>query len=90
MDRAAFEAAARADGFDIAERAIEPNRDVGDHTHAFDARLLILDGEFALTIAGERRVYGPGDWCDVPSGTVHAEHSGPQGARVSVGRRQAA
>ncbi|SDJ72909.1 cupin domain-containing protein [Aliiruegeria lutimaris] len=33
----------------------------------------VLQGEIKLTIAGQSRVYGPGDSYDIPSG---AEHSG--------------
>lgn len=41
----------------------------------------VLQGEVALTIDGETRVYRPGESYDIPAGTVHAVHV-PAGSLV--------
>lgn len=88
MDRAAWEAALAADGFAAPlDRRMEAGQAAPEHTHPFDARLLILQGEFLLTCRGETRRYGPGEAFDLPAGIPHAEACGPEGATYLVGRR---
>ena len=90
MDRAQFEAMLRQDGYEIVARDMAPNTVNPDHTHDFDARILATAGAITLVMGGERRTYGPGEWCAVPAGTVHAEEVGPSGASYTAGRRQPA
>jgi len=88
MDAQTFRTQAEADGFtDIAERALTVAAGPEPHTHAFDARLFICDGAFALTVEGNKRTYVPGEWCEVPAGTVHAEEVGPHGVSFIVAKR---
>ncbi len=88
MDRAAFEAGLRADGFtETLTRRMEADEALDEHTHPFDARLLILEGEYRLTCRGETRSYGPGESFELAAGIPHAEAFGPQGATYLVGRR---
>ena len=91
IDRAGFERELKRDGYDeMLVREWEPNRDVPEHTHPFDARALVLEGEFTLNCQGSSRVLRPGDVFAVAAGTPHTESYGPQGARFLVGRRQPA
>jgi hypothetical protein len=39
----------------------EPNGSLDTHTHPFEARGLVLDGEFTVEVDGHTRRYGPGD-----------------------------
>ncbi|HEV7266031.1 MAG TPA: cupin domain-containing protein [Falsiroseomonas sp.] len=88
MDRAAWEAALAEDAFaGPLDRRMEAGQVVPEHTHPFDARLLILTGEFLLTCQGETRRYGPGESCEVAANVPHAEAVGPLGATYLVGRR---
>lgn len=88
MDRASFAAALAADGYEgPLDRRMEPGQEVHEHTHPFDARLLILEGEFILERDGATRSYGPGEMFEVPAGVEHVERFGPQGATYLVGRR---
>ena len=88
MDRATWEAALAADGFGPPlDRRMEAGQVVPEHTHPFDARLLILDGAFILTCQGETRRYGPGEAFELAAGIPHAEAFGPEGASYLVGRR---
>ena len=61
-----------------------------DHSHDFDAQVLVLDGEITIQRDGKAQTFRAGDSCEVPAGTVHAEQIGPQGVRYLAGRRQPA
>jgi quercetin dioxygenase-like cupin family protein len=88
MDRATFEAGLQADGYaGPLDRRMEAGQVAPEHTHPFDARLLILEGEFLLTCQGETRRYGPGEVFELAAETPHAEAFGPEGATYLVGRR---
>lgn len=88
MERARFEAELSREGYECREGAIEPNVHRPAHAHAFDARLLVLDGAITLVFGDQRCAYGPGDTCTVPAGTLHEEHTGADGVKYLVGRRQ--
>jgi quercetin dioxygenase-like cupin family protein len=84
-----FEAALRAEGFEeiaVRERGETPTNAM--HTHPFDARILVLEGGFGLTVEGSDLVlYGPGESFSVPSGTVHQETFPAGGAKWMFGTR---
>ncbi len=90
MERAEFEAALRRDGYEIVARSMAPNTVNADHTHDFDARVLVTEGAITLTQGTESRTYGPGDWCAIAAGTLHAESCGPAGVSYVAGRRKPA
>ncbi len=52
------------------------------HTHPFSAMLLVTDGHFTVTLEESSRVFGPGEWCEVPAGTKHFEKTDNDGATV--------
>ena len=92
IDEAGFRAALARDGYEPFERswpAPAAGSPPGEmHTHEFDARLLILEGAFTVTLGGTPITFRPGEICDVPAGTVHAVDVGPEGTRYVAGRRQ--
>jgi len=48
-----------------------PRFDAGIHTHANDARIVVIKGAYLYKDdAGEKRV-GPGDFISIPGGTKH-------------------
>jgi len=88
MDRETFEASLKADGYDeVLERRIEAGQVAPEHSHDFDVRILMLEGEFVLERSVETRRYGPGEVFEVPAGVPHAESFGPSGAAYVAGRR---
>jgi len=88
MDRTEFETECRAQGYqEIVDRKMDPNATNTEHSHEFDARLLILEGEMTVTSEGKQRTYRIGDSFAMTAGRRHAEQSGPQGARYLAGRR---
>jgi quercetin dioxygenase-like cupin family protein len=88
MDRAEFETEVRAQGYDeIVDRRMDPNATNPEHSHEFDARLLVLEGEMTITSEGRERTYGAGDTFAMTAGCRHTERSGAEGTRYLAGRR---
>ena len=57
------------------------------HTHIFSAKLMVLKGEFTVVFKDVEAVCGPGDTCEVPAGTEHAERPGSDGATILIGKK---
>ena len=57
------------------------------HTHEKDLYVWVLEGTFILEMDGQRDALGPGGSCEVPGGHLHAERTGPEGARFLVATR---
>jgi len=87
MTRAEFEVELTRDGYEVREGEIKPNVHREAHAHEFDARVLVVDGSITLVFGKDRVTYGPGDWCNVPAGTMHEEHTDCAGVRYVSGRR---
>ena len=88
MDTRAFTDAARAEGYDeIVEREMPAGFRDAEHQHAFDARILVTEGEFTIAMRGATRTYRAGESFEVPAGTPHAEAGGDTALRYTVARR---
>ena len=87
MDRLAFEAELRREGYRSSTAACKPDVANPDHAHDFDVRVMVLGGEITITRDGKAETFQAGDTCGFPAGTVHAEHVGPEGVAYLVGRR---
>ncbi len=87
MDRAQFEAELARDGYTWSERQKGPHGPNEPHSHDFDARLLILDGEISIASNGERRTCRTGDSFSLAAGTPHTEEVGPEGVSYIAGQR---
>ena len=88
MDRVEFETALREEGYlEIADRRMEPNKTNPEHSHEFDARLLILEGEMRIVSEGAERTYRAGDTFAMSATRPHTEQCGPEGVRYLAGRR---
>jgi hypothetical protein len=57
------------------------------HTHPFEAKALILEGEIKIVIAKEEKTYRPGDVFQLAENTSHSEFYGPNGVTYLVGRK---
>ena len=66
----------------------EPNGHLDDHTHPFEVKALVLEGEIQLMIHGRTKKYVPGDIFHLGLEEVHAETYGPQGVRYLAARKQ--
>jgi quercetin dioxygenase-like cupin family protein len=87
MEREAFEAELRREGYVPGESELPAGKTTSAHSHDFDVRALVLAGEISLTCGGERRTYRRGDEFRMTAGAAHEEEVGPEGVRYLVGRR---
>ncbi|MBV9826350.1 MAG: hypothetical protein JO001_11820 [Alphaproteobacteria bacterium] len=89
MERAAFEARVREQGFDeIVERAMPANEVNAMHAHDFDAQILIVAGQMTMRREFGEHVFHTGEICEITAGTLHEERAGPLGATYVAGRRR--
>jgi mannose-6-phosphate isomerase-like protein (cupin superfamily) len=85
----AFKQQALADGADeVLARSWDANTELKTHTHPFDAKAVVAEGEMWLTCAGQTQHLTPGSTFELASGTPHAERYGPKGATYWVARTQ--
>ena len=67
MYRIEFKEKMERDGFTVSEKSMAAGTLNQDHTHPFDARLLVLAGYITI---------GPGDICSVDANIEHSEKVG--------------
>lgn len=85
---ARFEADLLAQGFDtVLRRLWNPLTVVGTHSHPFDAKAQVVQGEMWLTVGDETRHLQAGDGFELAAGIPHSERYGGQGAVFWVGRK---
>ena len=84
----AFEAGARAEGFDeVVERVWAARTVIASHTHPFAVKALVVQGEMWLTVGDDVRHLPPGDTFALERDAPHAERYGDDGATYWVARR---
>jgi len=71
--------------FVVVER--EPHGRLGQHSHPFESKALILCGEIGLVVDGRESLHRTGDVFHLGNGQIHEEWYGPAGVRYLVGRR---
>jgi quercetin dioxygenase-like cupin family protein len=85
---AEFEAARKAEGYEeVLERVWAPHTVLDEHTHPFDAKAVVTQGEMWLTCGGSTQHLLPGGTFELARNTPHAERYGPEGATYWVARR---
>ena len=65
----------------------EANGGMDTHSHPFEARLLILEGDITIVVDGVTRHCGPGETFRLGADVPHIEKYGPQGVRYLAGRK---
>ena len=89
-DFASYAAQARAEGFDeVLERVWAPGTVLGEHTHPFAVKALVVQGEMWLTVDGQTQHLRPGELFELERDVPHAERYGPEGATYWVARLNA-
>lgn len=87
MDRKSFEAELERDGFgEAVEVQYAEAQQRPPHSHTFDVRAMVLDGQITLTVDGVATTYRAGDRFSMAAGCMHAEDIAA-GMRSVVGRR---
>ena len=88
MERNAFMRLIADEGFAEVVTVTRNGGEVLDtHSHPFEAKALILDGELHLRVGDTVRVYRPGDIFHLQPNEPHSETFGPQGVQYLVGRK---
>ena len=65
----------------------EANGEMAIHTHPFEAKALILQGQLEISVDGGERLYRVGDVFHLAANAPHAERYGPDGVTYLVGRK---
>ncbi len=76
-----------AEGF---ETVVLVEREPGSlelHTHPFEARVWVLDGEITIVSGRGTQHCGPGDSFHLAMNEPHTESYGPRGVRYLAGRK---
>src|SRR5918992_5230291 len=58
-------------GYRVARYEYSPGTVFPDHTHGVDKIDAVLAGRLRLVVRGHMKVLGPGEWIEIPRGTVH-------------------
>lgn len=88
MDSEQFLKMVRHEGFsEVVRVAREPGTMLESHTHPFEAKALILDGEIRITTAAGDRTYRADDIFHLQAQETHAAFYGPQGVQYLAGRK---
>jgi len=88
MNQADFEKKLQAEGYgEMVDRRMEANHFNPEHSHEFDACVLVVDGEMTIARHGKPETLRAGDLCTMAAGTPHTELGGSQGVRYLAGRR---
>jgi quercetin dioxygenase-like cupin family protein len=89
MDTTEIESKWESEGYavDVERKTFPPHLFTSPHSHPFDARVLILAGEFTLTAQGQARTFYPGEHFEVAAGCLHSEQHGPEGTTFLIARK---
>jgi quercetin dioxygenase-like cupin family protein len=72
VSETAVRAKLEALGYRVARYTYDPGTVFPDHTHGIDKIDAVISGRFRLVVGGHLVVLGPGDWVEVPRGSVHS------------------
>lgn len=88
MDTRDFEAGLQRDGYlETKIKSVEPGYLSKPHSHPFDTRLLVLDGEATIVYGDGERTCKAGDVLEINAGVEHFERHGESPFRAFVGLR---
>jgi quercetin dioxygenase-like cupin family protein len=83
-----FEAARKAEGYEqVLVREWKADQIVPTHTHPFDAKAVVVQGEMWLSCGSETKHLKTGDGFELAREIPHDERYGPEGATFWVARR---
>lgn len=89
MDRATFSESLTKEGFPEAVLVTrEANASMDVHSHPFEAKALVVEGELHIRVGDEERLYRVGDVFHLPANLAHSERYGPTGVTYLVGRKE--
>ena len=87
MDRQAFEAELKRDGYDVMTNTTPGPKVNAEHSHPFDVKAMVLQGAMSLTRDGKTETHKAGETFAVPRGCTHFESYGEGPTVTLVGRK---
>ena len=91
MNPDSFRQALIDDGYlEVVTKSLEPDCTLDAHSHPYDVRALVLEGEITIECEGVATTYSPGDVLVLGRDRTHSEKCGARGMTFMVGRRHAA
>ena len=87
MDRAAFEAELKSEGYDVMTNTTPGVKVNPEHSHPYDVKAMVVQGALTLTSEGKVRTYKAGESFTMTKGCLHSESYGPEGAVTLFGRK---
>ena len=87
MDQEEFSRTLRSEGFQEVTTVAREAGAMGEHTHAFEAKALVVQGQLQIRTAQGERTYQPGDVFHLQPNVPHSETYGPHGVKYLVGRK---
>lgn len=85
MDKLAFEAELRREGYRIVNTGIKPNLAIPNHCHDGGVKAMVLGGEVTVTRDGRAETFRGGERCEIPAGCQPTK-VGPEGVAYVVGK----
>ncbi len=87
MDRAAFEAELKNEGYEVMTNTTPGVKVNPEHSHPYDVKAMVVQGALTLTSEGKVRTYKTGERFTMAKGCLHSESYGPEGAVTLFGRK---
>ena len=87
MDRAAFEAELKRDGYEVITSTTPGEKVNPEHSHPYDVKAMVVKGALTLTRDGKAHTYMPGETFFMPKGCLHSESYDARGAVILFGRK---
>jgi len=90
MDQQAFKTMLESEGFEVVVVEREANISMDLHSHPFEAKAMILEGEIRVVVDGKETHCCAGDTFHLNANIMHTETYGPTGVKYIAGRKAAA
>lgn len=90
MDQQAFRDMLESEGFEIVVVEREPDKHLDLHSHPFEARAMVIEGEIRVVVDGKETHCRAGDTFQLDAHVMHTETYGPSGVKYIAGRKAAA
>lgn len=88
MELEAFKHTLAAEGFPPPVQVARLANDFVDlHTHPFEAKALVVQGELRIVVDGQSTTYAAGQVFHLAHSQPHSEYYGPDGVEYWVGRK---
>ena len=88
MDHEKFAQQLTDEGFDeVFTKSLPAKQQLAAHSHPFEVKALVTQGQVTLGVAGQLNTYRVGDVFTMASGCEHTELYGDNGVSYVVGRK---